>query len=54
MEEYSRMLIEKQLDSFKDSLEKADYYNDLYDDFCMPVQQPIVKEAKICPNSQGS
>lgn len=42
--------IEKQLDSFKDSMEKADYYNDLYDDFCMPVQQPIVKEAKIYPN----
>lgn len=42
--------IEKQLDSFKDSMEKADYYNDLYDDFCIPVQQPIVKEAKIYPN----
>lgn len=42
--------IEKQLDSFKDSLEKAAYYNDLYDDFCMPVQQPIVKAAKVYPN----
>lgn len=42
--------IEKQLDSFQDSMEKADYYNDLSDDFCMPVQQPIVKEAKIYPN----
>ena len=42
--------IEKQLSSFKESMEKADYYNDLYDDFCPPVQQPIVKDVKIYPN----
>lgn len=42
--------IESQLTSFHDSLEKADLYNDLYDDFKMPVQQPIVKEKKIYPN----
>ena len=24
--------------------EKAEAYNDLYDDFVMPVQQPVVKE----------
>lgn len=42
--------IETRLQSFKKSMEKASYYNDLYDDFCMPVQQPIVKEAKIYPN----
>lgn len=38
--------IEKQLKSFNDSVEKVD----MYDDFSMPVQQPIVKEAKIYPN----
>ena len=42
--------IESQLTSFHDSLEKADFYNDLYDDFKMPVQQPIIKEKKIYPN----
>ena len=42
--------IEKQLQAFRKSMEKASYYNDLYDDFCMPVQQPIVKETKIYPN----
>lgn len=42
--------IEKQLSFFKDSMEKADYYNELYDDFCMPVQQPVVKDVKIYPN----
>lgn len=42
--------IESQLAAFHDSLEKADVYNDLYDDFRMPVQQPIVKEQKIYPN----
>lgn len=42
--------IESQLQSFSDSMEKADYYNDLYDDFCMPVQMPIVKEKKVYPN----
>ena len=30
--------------------EKADIYNDLYDDFRMPVQKPIVKEKKVYPN----
>ena len=42
--------IEKQLVSFNDSMEKAAYHNDLYDDFDMPVQQPIVKETKVYPN----
>lgn len=42
--------IEFQLKSFYDSMEKAEYYNDLYDDFHMPVQKPIVKEKKIYPN----
>lgn len=42
--------IESQLKVFSDSLEKADFYSDLYDDFIMPVQQPIVKEKKIYPN----
>ena len=42
--------IEEQLRTFKESMEKADYYNDLYDDFCLPVQQPIVKTTKIYPN----
>lgn len=42
--------IEMQLTSFNDSVEQADYYNDLYDDFRMPVQQPIVKAAKVYPN----
>lgn len=35
---------------FSDALEKADIYNDLYDDFRMPVQKPIVKEKKVYPN----
>lgn len=42
--------IEKQLNSFKESMEKPDYYNDVYDDFSMPVQQPVVKNVKIYPN----
>ena len=42
--------LEKQITSFKESMEKADYYNDLFDDFCVPVQQPIVKAPKIYPN----
>ena len=42
--------IDSQMTSFYDSLEKADLFNDLYDDFVLPVQQPIVKEKKIYPN----
>ena len=42
--------IEMQLSSFNDSMEQVDYYNDLYDDFRMPIQQPIVKAAKVYPN----
>ena len=42
--------IESQLEVFFDTLEKADIYNDLYDDFRMPVQKPIVKEKKVYPN----
>ena len=42
--------IESQLEVFSDTLEKADIYNDLYDDFRMPVQKPIVKEKKVYPN----
>ena len=42
--------IETQKQSFLKSMEMADDYNDMYDDFSMPVQQPIVKETKIYPN----
>ena len=42
--------INNQLESFRKSWTKAEEYNDLYDDFLMPVQQPIVKEKKIYPN----
>lgn len=42
--------IESQLQSFMDSMAEADLYNDLDDDFRMPVQKPIVKEKKIYPN----
>ena len=42
--------IETQKPSFLKSMEMADDYNDMYDDFSMPVQQPIVKETKIYPN----
>ncbi len=30
--------------------EKAELYNDLYDDFAQPIQQPNVKEKKVYPN----
>ncbi|MGN1333193.1 MAG: SEC-C metal-binding domain-containing protein [Lachnospiraceae bacterium] len=36
--------------SFYDSLEEAELHNDLYDDFKISVQQPIVKKKKIYPN----
>lgn len=42
--------INNQLESFQKSWTKAEEYNDLYDDFLMPVQQPIVKEKNIYPN----
>ncbi len=46
--------IESQLKSYSDSMEEemesGDLYNGLYDDFCMPVQKPIVKGKKIYPN----
>lgn len=42
--------IETQLETFRNSFMKADLYNDMYDDFRMPAQQPIVKEKKIYPN----
>lgn len=42
--------IEPQLEAFSDALEKAELYNDLYDDFAQPIQQPIVKEKKVYPN----
>jgi hypothetical protein len=42
--------IESQLKSFYTALEQANDYNDRYDDFRMPVQQPIIKEQKIYPN----
>ena len=35
--------IESQLEAFSDAIEKADFYNDLYNDFIMPVQQSLVK-----------
>lgn len=44
------MWIEKQLHSFRVTMETAAYHNEPYDDFYMPVQQPIVKETKIYPN----
>lgn len=42
--------INNQLESFRKSWMEAEEYNDLYDDFVMPVQQPMVKEKKIYPN----
>lgn len=42
--------IESQLKSFHDALDKAELYNDLYDEFTLPIQQPIVKEKKVYPN----
>ena len=42
--------IESQLEAFSDALEKAELYNELYDDFVQPIQQPIVKEKKVYPN----
>ena len=42
--------INNQLESFRNSWKKAEEYNDLYDDFVMPIQQPVVKEKKIYPN----
>ena len=42
--------IELQLKNFYNSLEEAELYNDQYDDFSLPIQQPIVKEKKIYPN----
>lgn len=42
--------INAQLESYFESMEEANYYNDLYDDFRLPVQKPIVKEKKIYPN----
>lgn len=44
--------IETQLNIFYESLKKADDYNDFYDDFRMPVQQPLLKEKKVYPNDQ--
>ena len=42
--------VEEQLKLFDNSLKKAELYNDLNDEFRMPVQQPIKKEKKIYPN----
>lgn len=42
--------IESQLEHFYDALEEAELFNDMYDDFHRPVQQPIVKEKKVYPN----
>lgn len=42
--------IATQLNSYLDALEQAEYYNDLYDDFRMPMQHPLVKEKKVYPN----
>lgn len=42
--------IETQLASFSSSIEEADHYNEMYDDFLLPKQKPIVKEQKIYPN----
>lgn len=42
--------IESQLKSFRKVMEKRGCYPDLYDEFCMPVQKPIVKEKKVYPN----
>lgn len=43
--------IESQLETFSDMFEKTELYNDQYDDFIIPKQQPIVKEKKVYPNS---
>lgn len=42
--------IESQLEHFYDALKKAEIHNDLYDDFGLPIQQPIIKEKKVYPN----
>lgn len=42
--------IESQLEACWKTIEEADYYNDINDDFKIPVQKPIVKEKKIYPN----
>ena len=42
--------IELQLENFYNALDEAELYDDLYDDFTLPIQQPIVKEKKVYPN----
>ena len=42
--------IELQLENFYNALDEAELYDDLYDDFSLPIQQPIVKEKKVYPN----
>lgn len=42
--------VESQLEHFYNALEKAEIHNDLYDDFGLPIQQPIIKEKKVYPN----
>lgn len=42
--------IKGQLKAFENEMEKTDLYNDRYDDFQRPAQQPIKKEKKIYPN----
>lgn len=39
--------IDSQIESFSESMEEATCYNDLHDDFLMPVQKPIVKKRRL-------
>ena len=42
--------IESQLEYIYNALGKAELHKDLYDDFVLPIQQPIIKEKKVYPN----
>ena len=42
--------LEQQMESCRKAMERADAYNDMYDDFRPPVQEPVKKEKKIYPN----
>ncbi len=42
--------LEQQISSCRNAMRKADVYNDMYDDFRLPVQEPVKKEKKIYPN----
>lgn len=42
--------IETQREKYYNEWDEADLYNDVFDDFVLPAQNPIVKEKKIYPN----